>query len=100
MQGVRAPSGQTAPLPSRVKVCSETPYWTYSTLVGGGAAVCAAAARGDAIVAAAKHQAKTSRKPALPGFLSDSDRLFDISFFHRLDESQTIRLKPGQARQD
>jgi hypothetical protein len=68
--------------------------------VGGGAAVCAPAGGAATIVATTEQAQMAARKPSLPGFLLDNGRLFTISFCHGLDESQTIRLKPGQARQD
>jgi hypothetical protein len=63
MHGVIAPVGQTAPPFSSVKVCSDTPYCMYSTLVGGGSAgVSAFAGRATPIVIRAQTSAKTTLK--------------------------------------
>src|SRR3954466_6813676 len=36
MQGVLAPAGQTSPPEANFSTATPTPYWKYSTLLGGG----------------------------------------------------------------
>jgi hypothetical protein len=63
MHGVLARLGHTAPPSSSVKVWSDTPYWRYSTLVGGGSTgVSAWAGRTTTNVSPAKKSAKTTLK--------------------------------------
>ncbi len=61
MHGVRAPAGQTAPPLSKVNECSETPYWRYSTLIGGGRGSVCAEADGSRQISATTPN--ISRKP-------------------------------------
>jgi hypothetical protein len=68
----------------------------YSTLVGGGAVAVVCARAVGAVRAKAPQQAARARPDA--GFRWEGERGFSILFFHGLDERQTIRLKPGQAR--
>jgi hypothetical protein len=79
MQGVFAPSGQTSPLSSRVKVWSETPYWTYSMLVGGGstAVVCACAGGAPSMRMTAQLSANAT---AEADFRGESVRALGICF--------------------
>src|SRR3954464_9985320 len=88
IQGVLAPTGQTEPPFKSVRVCSETPYWMYSTLVGGGAA--AACARAGALLkaTAAKQTPEAARIRRLPLFSGDSVRALGISFFTGLTNAK------------
>src|SRR5882724_457789 len=89
MHGVVAPTGHTAPPSKSVRVWSDTPYWMYSTLVGGGAtAACARAGRVPEKAIMAKQAPDAMPIRRLPLFRGDSVRALGISFFTGLTNAK------------
>src|SRR5437870_2094521 len=91
MHGVVAPTGHTAPPSKSVRVWSDTPYWRYSTLVGGGAtAACARAGRVPHKAIMTKQAPAAAPRRRLAHFRSDSVRALGISFFTGLTNDKPV----------